>query len=207
MARVIGEGQGQDQTPIQELSSLIPRIRTQRELDIHEFQNYTKAVKKYRLLDLNQKNAPFTYQWLREVHKDMLGEVWGWAGEPRGSDSNIGVRKEKIGSEIHKLLHEMNQWEKQKKSVTEIAAELHHRLVWIHPFENGNGRWARLVTNIYLRKNRNHPIIWPTDPDFVTQEFRPSYIKAMKAADGGDLKPLRAIHEKYGQQKQQSPHP
>ncbi|MBI4208502.1 MAG: Fic family protein [Deltaproteobacteria bacterium] len=34
----------------------------------------------------------------------------------------------------------------------ELSARLHHRLVWIHPFENGNGRWARLIMNIHLKK-------------------------------------------------------
>jgi Fic-DOC domain mobile mystery protein B len=198
MARTLGGNGEEGQTPIEDLSGLLPAIHFQHELDLHEFRNYVRAVTKYRLLAINGKTAPFTYEWLREVHRDMMSDVWQWAGEPRKSDKSIGVPKETIGSEIHKLLYELDTWEKDKEPAADIAVKLHHRLVWIHPFENGNGRWARLVTNIYLRKMKAKPLQWPEDPEYVKKTFRPLYLKAMKAADAGDFEPLAEIHKGYG---------
>lgn len=68
----------------------------------------------------------------------------------------------------------------------EFAARLHHRLVQIHPFPNGNGRWARLAIDGWAYARR-HPLpSWggvPID--------RAAYIAAMQSADAGDLRPLQ----------------
>lgn len=45
--------------------------------------------------------------------------------------------------------------------VVERAARLHHRAVEIHPFVNGNGRWARTLSNIYLVNQRSPYVAWP----------------------------------------------
>ena len=199
MARGIGEEQDEGQTPIEDLSGLIPRIHLQKELNLCEYKNYVKAVTKYRLMPLESKEPLFTYEGLIQIHRDMMGDVWEWAGEPRKTNKSIGVPKEKIGSELHKLLYELRDWEKSKKSAEEIGVQLHHGLVWIHPFENGNGRWARLITNIYLRHSKSKPVKWPDDPEYVKNVFRPRYLKAMKAADGGDFKLLGELHREYEQ--------
>jgi Fic family protein len=41
-----------------------------------------------------------------------------------------------------------------------IAARFHHRLVWIHPFPYGNGRHARLLTDLVLAANGAEPFAW-----------------------------------------------
>lgn len=78
--------------------------------------------------------------------------------------------------------------------IVEITARIHHRLVQIHPFENGNGRWARMVTNIYLKKKGFEPIQWPEEQMFIANEFREKYIKTLKAADLHDYQPLIKLH-------------
>lgn len=201
MARNIGEEQDEGQTPIEDLSGLIPNIQLQKELNLHEYHNYIKALTKYRFAGPDSKEEFFTYNGLFQIHRDMMGDVWEWAGEARKTNKSIGVPKEKIGSETHKLLHELRAWEEEKFSASEIGVRLHHRLVWIHPFENGNGRWARLVTNLYLRLSKVEPVLWPDDAEFVKKEFRPRYLKAMKAADAGDFKLLNELHREYSKPK------
>lgn len=197
MARGIGENQDEGQTPIEDLSGLLLDIQFQKDLNLHEYRNYVKALTKYRFVGPESKEEIFTYNGLFQIHRDMMSDVWDWAGEARKTNKSIGVPKENIGSETHKLLYELREWEKRKISTDEIGARLHHRLVWIHPFENGNGRWARLVTNLYLRLVKAQPVIWPDDSEFVKKEFRPRYLKAMKAADAGDLKMLFELHQEY----------
>ncbi|MDP2217577.1 MAG: Fic family protein [Methanolobus sp.] len=65
----------------------------------------------------------------------------------------------------------------------ETVALLYHRLVEIHPFTDGNGRVARLLTNLYLI-SRNYP------PVVLKKEDRRQYYASLRSADSGNLKPL-----------------
>lgn len=81
--------------------------------------------------------------------------------------------------------------------VDEIAARIHHRLVQIHPFLNGNGRWARLITNIYLKKQLHRTLQWPEETLQEDSPFRKKYIAALKKADDGNYQALQKIHRDY----------
>ena len=142
------------QTPIDDLSGLQVKAKNKRELNDLENKNNYKAYTKYILfMKHGSKSNLFTHESLCQIHKDMFGEVWDWAGTPRKKGKkNIGVDGTKVGYEINRFLFDFHQWEKKEVSFFEVGAMLHHRLVWIHPFENGNGRWGRLITNIYLHR-------------------------------------------------------
>jgi Fic family protein len=64
-----------------------------------------------------------------------------------------------------------------------FAAKLHHDFVLIHPFDDGNGRVARLLVNYVLLRNGYLPII-------VRTEDKVNYLTALQLADAGDLIPL-----------------
>ena len=196
MVKNLNMRQEDGQTPIDDISGLKLNITTQEELNRAEYENYKKAYQEYRLKKITPNLAPFTFSWLCQVHFEMLGDVWEWAGEIRRSEKTIGFPCHKIGSSIHQLLDELQQWEKEKIPITEITVRLHFHLVTIHPFENGNGRWARLAANIYLRKNGVGFINWPAQMDEI-KTFRPKYIEALKRAEKGNLDPLRDLHKKY----------
>ena len=196
MAKKLKGEQADGQTPIDDISGLKLNITTQAELNRAEYENYRKAYQEYRLKKITPNLAPFTLDWLRQVHFEMLGDVWEWAGEIRKSEKTIGFPCHKIGAGIHQLLYELRQWEKEKIPAAEIALRLHFHLVTIHPFENGNGRWARLAANIYLRKHGAGFINWPAQMEEI-KVFRLQYIEALKQAEKGNLDPLRALHKKY----------
>ena len=195
MAKNITSDSQEGQTPLDDVSGLLVDVKNRQELNDLEFKNNSVAARKYLLKNLTRKSAPFTYQWLQRIHKDMFGEVWRWAGVPRTSDLSIGVPKEKIGSEIHKLFYDLRQWEDRKGQPLEIAAKIHHRLAFIHPFSNGNGRWARMIANLYLHREKLPIVQWSVDQKI----FRPKYLKALKAADKGDFEPFLKLHEEYWQ--------
>jgi Fic family protein len=65
----------------------------------------------------------------------------------------------------------------------ELASFLHNRFVKIHPFTDGNGRTARLLTNWVLLRNRFPPVI-------IEVTNKEEYYKAIEAADKGDQKPF-----------------
>ena len=82
-------------------------------------------------------------------------------------------------------------------SLVEQAVRLHYRAVWIHPFSNGNGRWARLLANIWLRRHKSPLILWPEESIGQESPIRNDYLKALKAADDGDFGPLLALHAQH----------
>ncbi|MBI4237809.1 MAG: Fic family protein [Deltaproteobacteria bacterium] len=65
----------------------------------------------------------------------------------------------------------------------EFAALLHHRLVHIHPFLDGNGRTARLFMNLVLMKS-GYPLV------VILKNDRRKYYRVLSAADSGHLLPL-----------------
>jgi Fic family protein len=50
--------------------------------------------------------------------------------------------------QLQTLLEDLVFWEARGDALLEQSVRLHHRAVWIHPFLNGNGRWARMLANI-----------------------------------------------------------
>jgi Fic family protein len=63
------------------------------------------------------------------------------------------------------------------------AAEAHARFTRIHPFETANGRAARLVTNLLLRRVGLPPLV-------VRRSDAPRYVRALRAADSRNIWPL-----------------
>lgn len=88
-------------------------------------------------------------RFLLGLHKRMLGNVWRRAGAIRTTEPNISVEAHKIGVELHMLFDDVRYWVANGAfEPDEIAVRFHHRLVWIHPFPNGNGRHARMAADL-----------------------------------------------------------
>lgn len=110
----------------------------------------------------------------------MLGEVWSWAGQFRLTEKNIGIDHIHIAMELRNLLENVKAWlEYGTYEREEFAARLHHRLVKIHLFANGNGRHARILTDVILEKEMGvAPINWDTNSLSTDGEHRDRYINA-----------------------------
>lgn len=188
-----GEG-----TPLPDIPGLIPgHILTKEALDRAEFANVSNILPKYILKKPADRTAPFNFKWFLKLHEEMFGEVWDWAGKLRRHGLNLGVAPVKIASELHAIPAQLRGWEENKMTPLEIAVRLHYRLVWIHPFAGGNGRWARMIANIYLRKKELPLILWPEDRITIQGGVRDAYIAALREADRGDFEPLVGLHQRY----------
>jgi Fic-DOC domain mobile mystery protein B len=97
---------------------------------------------------------------------------------------------------LHALLGDAQFWARQKSyAPSEAAVRLHHRLVKIHPFPNGNGRHARIMADTVLQRIYGaEPIDWAGGHDLQKMnDRRAAYIAALKAADHEDYAPLIAF--------------
>ena len=164
---------------------------TIQEIYFFEAKNITKATLKYLSKTPNKKIAPFTFEWFLKLHSEMFGDVWAWAGKLRQVELSIGVRAYLVSTELKNLVDDLEFWDKNKTfSVVEIASRLHHRAVQIHPFKNGNGRWSRMLANIYLKQNGLNPTKWNENLLSKENPHRDDYIQALKKADNGDYSKL-----------------
>jgi len=132
-----------------------------------------------------------TEVFLRNLHKRMFQSVWRWAGQFRQSPRNIGVDSWQIAPELRTLLENTQYWiNHQTYPPDEIASRFHHRLVWIHPFPNGNGRLARLATDLLLKQMGRERFTWGQQSLAKPSEVREAYVNALRTADHGNIQPL-----------------
>ena len=139
----------------------------------------------------NKNKDIFSDTFLRELHKKMFGDVWKWAGNYRTSERNIGVAPYQIPIKLMQLFDDVKFWiENKTYSNREIAVRLHHKLVQIHPFPNGNGRLSRLMADLVLEKLEGTKLYWGNTNLVNVSEIRSSYIAALRKADAGDYTDL-----------------
>jgi len=140
-----------------------------------------------------------TDKYIRQVHSDMLGSIWDWAGKYREDTLIIGVAPQLVPELIRTLCGDFAYWDStQSMPALEIAARLQSRLTYIHPFTNGNGRHARLITDIFFHSQGLPLPIWPqTQLMAHGHEVRGQYVAAMKKADQGDFGDLIRFMKSY----------
>jgi Fic-DOC domain mobile mystery protein B len=173
-------------TPLDEddINSLIPSVGTQENLNEFEQTNITEAYAWALNPRVLRNQDPLTEPYVRDLHKRMFNNIWKWAGIYRQKDLNIGVSHHQIRDQIPALLGNARYWiESQTFDVDEIAIRVHHRMVWIHPFRNGNGRHARLLADVIATKNGREQFTWGSRVLIQDGPARTEYIRCLKAAD------------------------
>lgn len=165
-------------------------VTTRGELDELEQANVDEGLqwlKKHKKLDV------LTEDFVRTLHKKLFGKVWKWAGTFRKTEKNIGVDPIQVAIELRQLLDNTEFWiENGMYLPKELAARFHHKLVYIHPFPNGNGRHARIMADAILTKLMGEPAIdWAGGYRLEQMnERRDQYIAALRKADGHDFEEL-----------------
>ncbi len=181
-----------------EIDGLIPPLTTYEEINQAEALNVSLGT----AWVMNRKkkiaiNEILTEVWCRKLHKQMFSDVWSWAGTFRCSQKNIGlIGWTRIPIELKIALDNarvqtlnMDKW---NLSYQDIAVQLAHKVVWVHPFPNGNGRWSRLLTDAYLFANHQAAFSWGNNTYSIQSERRKEYVDALKIADnGGSLDRLK----------------
>ena len=142
------------QTPLEDSmrKGLIPtHINHMTELYEHEVENIAMGIEWTKKTRKDHKDY---LVWL-EVHKHMLGDVWGWAGEVRQKElANPDFEMPyNIRPELKRLCDDFNYWlDNETFPERRLIARLHERLLTIHPFNDGNGRWSRILINMICEK-------------------------------------------------------
>jgi Fic-DOC domain mobile mystery protein B len=162
-------------------------------------------VNREQLNEWEQRNILEAEQWafsqrrtrilsadfVRALHRRMFDRTWKWAGSFRTTDKNIGVPAHQIPTALRNGLDDAEYWlENEIFPIPETAVRLHHRLVSVHPFPDGNGRHARLAADVLLFNLNQLRLDWGGTGLVSSGPKREEYITALKAADAGDFNPL-----------------
>jgi Fic-DOC domain mobile mystery protein B len=156
------------------------------------------------LNELEQKNIATADRWafsrrhvvtrdrfLKSLHRRMFDRVWRWAGKYRTTERNLGVKPFEIEPALRQALDDARYWIEHKSyPPDEIAVRFHHRLVSVHPFPNGNGRWSRLAADVLIAQLGGLRFTWGGANLQAAGDARKRYIEALHAADKNDLEPL-----------------
>ena len=178
----------------------LPHVQTRAQLNeieaanILQGQNWVSSLKVLTLDDI------FSRDFVIALHENLFGDIWQWAGTFRLRELNIGVEPKNIPIDLHNFLEDAKCWLEFKHfSDLELSARIQHKLVQIHPFVNGNGRHARIFTDIvrvFLLNKK--PLRWAKVKleDMTTE--RAAYIAGLRKADGGDFSEMVDYLKKLG---------
>jgi len=142
----------------------------------------------YDLVDKDKKHT-VSEMLIKNLHQIILQETdKEWAGRYRNANVIIGGAKHtppdalQVPNKMRDLITWLNS-KKNKLNIVELSALLHHRLVHIHPFFDGNGRTARLTMNLFLMQ-AGYPLV------VIMKTDRKKYYDILDKADGGIYEPL-----------------
>jgi Fic-DOC domain mobile mystery protein B len=191
MMSLLAEGEGNTPLTLDEAAELIPQLSTRQELNEWERQNIIEArVWAFESRGFARRD-PLTEGYVREMHRRMFDETWRWAGTYRVTDRNLGLPHYQIRDAVAGLLGDVRYWiDNATYASDETAVRFHHRLVSIHPFPNGNGRHARLMAEVLLKRLGQPMFSWGSGQKAPVAEVRRIYIAALQAADRHEYESL-----------------
>lgn len=173
----------------------LPHITTYPDLNEAEAANIILGQEWGLRARATHPDSIVTHTYLQRLHKKMYGEVWEWAGVYRTHNTNIGSEYPLIRADLQTLFDDVQDWLAHTRfQPDELAVRVHHRVVKIHPFANGNGRHARMIADLLLMRHfKRERLAWGGGSLGNTDRNRPSYIAALQDADRNHYAPLLTL--------------
>ncbi|RZN15224.1 MAG: Fic family protein [Methanosarcinales archaeon] len=154
---------------------------------LKEHLEATNNAKAFDLLeDVAKSNKELDHVVIQQIHEIVTAGILEEAGKYRTKNVRItgAIKTPPDWPKVIKLMDELiNKIGQSNIHPIETAAFLHHRFVEIHPFIDGNGRVARLLTNLYFISKNFPPIV-------LKIENRRKYYRFLKLADNGNISPF-----------------
>lgn len=160
------------------------------------------------VMDIVKSERSINENFIRELHKLILKENYFKEaitpdGKPTKKEIKVGEYKTESNHvktvtgeifyfaephEVKAMMTDLLDWyneQEKNKNINSIilATEFHYKFIRIHPFDDGNGRMARILMNFILMKHGYHPAI-------IKKETKEDYFKALRQADAGNIEPF-----------------
>lgn len=184
-----------------ELLLLFGKVVSESEMkDLEEMKAHNVGLK-MMLVEADERQRPLTETFIRQLHKVLLREDYTVSRSLPGGDMtsytiHAGCYKTRPNSVITRygdrfeyaspeetpaLMNDLVAWYNEAEQSGEytpiqLATLFHYRYIRIHPFEDGNGRIARLMVN-YILSRHNYPMI------VVRSRKKQNYLEALHKSD------------------------
>ncbi len=139
---------------------------------------------------------PITISLLLKLHQIAFAHLYEWAGKWRKVQVVFGNITPPTSKNVLNLMYHFLDNLNFKIGIIQTEADLvdtlaytHYQFIYIHPFMNGNGRMSRMLTNLVALKKGYAPVLLGHRRGIN----RPLYISAMRAADDGNMEPLKKL--------------
>lgn len=173
---------GQTPLPPELRKGLKPKnIQTIGDLDEYEEANISEGLV---WLVKQKKTVIDKYFWF-ELHKRLFGQVWSWAGNVRSHqlDNPDFIDPYQIRVELQQLEGNLNSWVGNNTySKREILTRCHEKLLTIHPFTNGNGRFSRILCEKLAQELNTKKPTWGKTLQNKPEVRRIKYIGCIEVA-------------------------
>ena len=176
-------GYGETPLPFDELGALLPEARElldepvtktavydlEQAVEANVTEELITAVVEGRL-SLDQMFRP---GFLGQLHDQLYGRIWEWAGQYHRRELNIGVDPVYISQELHTALDTLQyRWDNTHDwSARELGIAVHAECVRVHPFVDGNGRSTRLYADLVFLSAQDSTGVQLYDWDFDKAEY------------------------------------
>ena len=174
------------------------KIKRKREMDRREAQEQLRTINE--ISKLFDENRRFTAEDICSIHKIWLNRIYSWAGQYRQVNISKGGFSFAAARHIPTLMEEFERGHlydftpcrgKTVEQVIEALAVVHVELVLIHPFREGNGRMARLVS-ILMGWQAQLPTL---DFGGIVGKKKKEYFAAVRAGIARDYQPMKKIFD------------
>ncbi|MEN8262795.1 MAG: Fic family protein [Nitrospirota bacterium] len=171
-------------------------VTRKREMDRIERRELARTLE--QLYEIYDRKHRFTVNDIKHIHKIWLGNIYEWAGEYRQVNLSKGGFSFAASAQIPLLMKEVERGPLRKFTpciynshdrLAEALAVVHTELVLIHPFREGNGRIARILSSLMAIQAGLPPL------DFrgVTGKKKKEYIIAVQAGMDRNYKPMEKM--------------
>lgn len=174
----------------------LPGIKLPVEMDIAEASALVKAMDRFvRMYDEAHR---FTASDICEFHRLWLGDIYAWAGEYRQVNVSKGDFPFAAAARVPALMAEFERDALVRctpcnftvhDEVVRALAETHVKLVLIHPFRDGNGRVARVLSTL-MALQAGFPLL---DFSTIAGEKKEGYFAAVQAGLDRNYQPMEKI--------------
>jgi len=165
------------------------------DIDNAEFEGFL-----YAELYLSEKltsRTKFNEKYIQEIHKLALKDLYAFAGKYRTVNMSKGgflfptaqfipQSMTVFNNEILSLLP--NKYKNEESLIIDVA-KVHGELLFIHPFREGNGRTARILANLMLRKQGYTALHF----DRINKKIFNQYVHAVQMVSGKNYKPMEEV--------------
>ena len=164
-------------------------------IDLSEFEGF--LLTELSLTEKLSGRTKFTVKYIKGIHKLALGHLYSFAGKYRTvnmtkggflfpSAQYIAYNMDVFEKEILSCLP--NRYESKEVLIKDIA-RVHGELLFIHPFREGNGRTARLLANLMVRKQGYEGLNF----ELIDNKLFPRYVAAVQAVADKDYSKIERI--------------